>query len=361
MQRALDLARRGEGLVEPNPMVGCVIVRGGRVVGEGFHRRFGGPHAEVFALRRAGARARGATVYVTLEPCSHFGKTPPCADALIAAGVRRVIAATRDPNPRVSGRGLKKLRAAGINVRVGLLKSEARQLIAPFAKLIRRRTPHVILKWAQSLDGRLATPRGDSKWITCEASRAAAHVIRARVDAVLVGIETVLADDPGLTARYVRPRRVATRVVLDSRLRTPPTCRLVRTARRAPVLIVTSTSRARDRAAVTRLSRAGCEVIGVPVRGGRLDLRRVLLELGRRSMTNVMVEGGPKVLGAFLSAGLADEARVFVSPKLLGGEGPHGPMGEFAVAAVCRAVSPRVERIEAIGEDLCYTLRFHGD
>jgi len=361
MQRALDLARRGEGYVEPNPMVGCVIVRRGRIVGEGYHRRFGGPHAEVFALRKAGARARGATAYVTLEPCSHFGKTPPCVNALIAAGVKRVIAATRDPNPRVSGRGLKKLRAAGIDVRVGLLQAKANHLIAPFGKLIRRRTPYVILKWAQSLDGRLATSGGDSKWITGEASRAAAHAIRARVDAVLVGIETVLADNPDLTARHVRPRRLATRVVLDSRLRTPPTCQLVRGARRAPLLIVTSTSRVRDRAAIARLTRAGCEFVGVPIRGGRLDLRRVLAELGRRGMTNVMVEGGPTVLGAFLSAGLADEARVFVAPKLLGGEGPRGPMGAFAVPAVRRAMSPRVERIEAIGDDLCYTLQFRGE
>lgn len=361
MQRALDLARRGEGFVEPNPMVGCVIARGGRIVGEGYHRRFGGPHAEVFALRKAGARARGATAYVTLEPCSHFGKTPPCVDALIAAGVKRVIAATRDPNPRVSGRGLKKLRAAGIEVRVGLLEPEAQRLIAPFAKFIRRRQPYVILKWAQSLDGRLATSGGDSKWITGEASRAAAHAIRARVDAVLVGIETVLADDPDLTARYVRPRRVATRVVLDSRLRTPPTARLVRSARRAPVLIVTSTARARDARAVARLTRAGCEVAGVPVRGKRLDLRKVLMELGRRGMTNVMVEGGPRVLGSFLAAGLVDEARVFVAPKLLGGEGPRGPMGAFAVPVVRRGLSPRVERIEAFGDDLCYTLRFRGE
>ncbi|RIK62035.1 MAG: bifunctional diaminohydroxyphosphoribosylaminopyrimidine deaminase/5-amino-6-(5-phosphoribosylamino)uracil reductase RibD [Planctomycetota bacterium] len=356
MRRALALARRGEGRVEPNPMVGCVLVKGGRIVGEGYHRVFGGPHAERAALAAAGPRARGATVYVTLEPCCHFGKTPPCTDALIAAGVARVVAAVRDPNPLVAGKGLRKLRAAGIRVETGMLDDDAAALLAPFIAVHARRRPYVILKWAQSIDGRIATRTGDSKWITSLESRRAAHALRARVDAVVVGVNTVLADDPDLTARLVRPRRIATRVILDARLRTPATARVVQTADCVPTLIAT-TSQGWARAGIRRrLESAGCEIIRLP--GGRegVALPALLRALHVRRMTNVLVEGGGRVLGGFLDEALADEAVVFVAPRLIGGEAAPGPLRGVGPRTMNKL--PPLERVSArrIGPDLCYNL-----
>lgn len=334
MQRALQLARRGQGHVEPNPMVGCVIVRGRRVVGEGYHRRFGGPHAEVAALR-GGASARGATVYVTLEPCCHFGKTPPCVDALIAAGVKRVVAAMEDPNPEVSGKGVRRLRRAGMRVEVGLLGDVAADLNAPFIKLQTQRRPWVILKWAQSIDGKIATHTGDSKWISDEVARSHAHRVRGRVDALLVGVQTVLMDDPLLTCRVGRPRRVATRVVLDPQLRTPPGAQLVRTAETVPTWIVTSTD-----AAVRRerhLVENGCVVHRIRKTRAGLSLPAVLDLLGAAQMSNVVVEGGGRVLGAFADADLADEFHIYVAPRLIGGAAASGPLQGVGVDKVAAA------------------------
>jgi len=358
MQRALELAIRGQGYVEPNPMVGCVIVRDGRIVGRGYHRRFGGPHAEVFALREAGRRAAGATVYVTLEPCGHVGKTPPCADALIAAKVGRVVAGMRDPNPLVAGRGLRKLRAAGIAVQTGLQRGEAAALNAPFVTFHRARRPHVILKWAQSLDGKIATRSGDSQWITSAASRRQGHALRARVDAVIVGVGTVLADDPMLTARMVKPRRVATRIVLDRRLRTPLAAQVVRTASaREPTLIVGARGAAplrKQRA----LERAGCEVILLPANRQGIRLDALLGALWRRAMTNVLVEGGGRVLGAFLGSGLGDEAHVFVAPRLIGGEVVAEPLRHIGPERMADVPKVRVEAVRQSGPDMWYNLRF---
>ncbi len=361
MQRAIELARLGEGRVEPNPMVGCIIVRAGQVAGEGWHRKYGGPHAEVHALRAAGARARGATAYVTLEPCCHVGKTPPCADALIAAGVKRVVAAVKDPNPVVSGRGLARLRRAGLRVEVGLLAAEARELLAPFITVHTRARPYVILKWAQSMDGCIATRAGDSKWITSRASRAAGHALRARVDAILVGIGTVLADDPALTARMARPRRIATRVVLDRHLRTPLTSRLVHTARERPTIIACGRGGPRapgdGRARADRLRAAGCEVLELPAGADEVDIAALLAELHARGMTNVMVEGGGRVLGSFFDLGLADEAHVFVAPKLIGGAEAPGPLGGIGPATMADLAGVRVLEVTPFGPDLRYRLR----
>jgi len=358
MQRALELAQRGQGRVEPNPMVGCVVVRGDRVVGEGYHQRFGGAHAEVNALRAAGRRAKGATLYVTLEPCGHHGKTPPCTDAVIAAGVGRVVAATRDPNPLVSGRGLAALRRARVRVALGLMRDEAEALNAPFITVHTLGRPYIILKWAQSIDGKIATRTGASKWITSVESRRAAHALRARVDAIVVGVDTVIADDPLLTARWARPVRVARRVVLDGRLRTPPTCRLVRTARTTPTLIVTGRAGRSAGARRKRLERAGCEVVELPATaGGGVGLHGLLRLLKDRGTTNVLVEGGGKVLGAFLDAGLADEARVFVAPRLIGGERAPGPLRGRGIASIGDDRT-QVEAIQVLGTDCCYNLRF---
>lgn len=324
LRRAIQLARRGEGHVEPNPMVGCVLVKRGRLIGEGYHRRFGGPHAEIEALRRCSESPRGATVFVTLEPCCIEGKTPPCTTALVEAGVGRVVAPIVDPNPKVAGRGFATLRKAGITCDVGLLAKPATALIAPFAKVIRRQRPWIILKWAQSLDGKIATNTGDSKWISDEACRAHAHRVRSRLDGIIVGVETAIRDDPMLTCRIGRARRVATRIVLDSRLRIAPGTQLVRTAPEVPTWVFT----ARDAPArrIKRLEAAGCVVYRVRKTKAGLSLPEVLDVLGRRQMTNVLVEGGGAVLGAFHDARLADEYHIYVAPRLIGGRDAVGPL-----------------------------------
>src|SRR5262245_52005653 len=297
MCRALELAERGRGSVEPNPLVGAVVVRDGLLVGEGWHQRFGGPHAEVFALQAVGELARGATLYTSLEPCCHHGKTPPCTDAVLKAGIARVVTAMRDPFPLVSGRGVDILRAAGVELEVGLCEEEARRLNAPFLTLLGKKRPYIHLKWAMTLDGKIATRTGDSKWISNEASRRRVHELRGRVDGILVGIGTVLADNPLLTARPTGPR-IPTRVILDSAARTPLTSQLSHTARETPTLIVsTSAAPASQQEA---LQAAGCEILTLPAVEKRVSIAALLAELGRRQMTNVLIEGGAEVLGSFL-------------------------------------------------------------
>jgi diaminohydroxyphosphoribosylaminopyrimidine deaminase/5-amino-6-(5-phosphoribosylamino)uracil reductase len=359
MRRALKLAERGRGFVEPNPMVGCVIVRDGRIVGEGLHRRFGGPHAEVEALRRAGSRARDATVYVNLEPCCHFGKTPPCTNALRAARVRRLVAATRDPNPVVRSRGIAALRSAGMEVRVGLLRDEAMSLNAPFFKLATQRRPWVIAKWAQSLDGKIATRTGDSKWISDQTARAHAHRVRGRMDAIIVGIGTVLSDDPMLTCRAVRPRRVAARIVLDARLRIPLSATLVRTARRIPTWVLTTAAApSRGRRA---LLAAGCVVEDIASTGGKLRLTAVLNLLGKHDMANVLVEGGGQLLGSFADQGLIDEIHAYIAPKLVGGADAIGALCGRGVARVADAARLNSMSCRSLGDGLLVTARLQAE
>jgi len=357
MRRALALAARGRGRVEPNPMVGCVIARGRQIVGEGYHRRFGGPHAEIHALQASGRRARSATAYVTLEPCCHHGKTPPCTDAIVAAGLQRIVVAVADPFAQVRGRGLRRLRAAGIEVAAGLCRSEAMQLNAPYFKLQRNHRPWVILKWAQSLDGKIAAPSGQSKWISGPRSRRWAHRLRARVDAVVVGAGTVIADDPQLTCRCVRPRRIATRIVIDPDLQTPPQARLVRTARRVPTVIVTRRASA-GRRRVRAYERAGVEILALRRTRTGLDLGQLLDELGRRAMTNIMIEGGSKTLGAFFDAGLADEAIIFVSRRLIGGRAGPSPLEGLGPATMRDVRRPARTKVTRCGQDDVYQLRF---
>ncbi|MFM7205977.1 MAG: bifunctional diaminohydroxyphosphoribosylaminopyrimidine deaminase/5-amino-6-(5-phosphoribosylamino)uracil reductase RibD [Planctomycetaceae bacterium] len=321
MRRALELAARGRGFVEPNPQVGAVVVADGVIVGEGWHERFGGPHAEVAALLAAGDRARGATLVVTLEPCCHHGKTPPCTAAIQAAGITRVVIAAGDPYHEVAGRGVAALRAAGIAVETGLLAAEAERLTAAFRTLITQGRPWVIAKWAISLDGRFAAPAGQDRWISSHPSRELVHDLRTRVDAIAVGIGTALTDDPLLTAR---PSGAATagprqplRIVLDSRARLPLAARLVRTAREVPVLVAAGPEAPPER--VAALKSAGCDV-WVGQACGAVDRTADLLqELGRRRLTNLLVEGGPSVLGGLFAADLVDEAWVFVAPRILGG------------------------------------------
>lgn len=324
MARAIELAKQGEGFVEPNPMVGCVIVRGGQVVGEGWHQRFGGAHAEVEALNNAGDAARGAAMFVTLEPCCHQGKTPPCANAIVEAGIARVVVAQRDPFRQVDGGGLQALQEAGIAVDVGICAEEARALNAPYLKLIETGTPWVIAKWAMTLDGKIATRTGNSQWISNEASRAVVHQLRGRVDAIIVGSGTARSDDPLLTARPAGPR-VATRIILDSNASLSVDSQLVKTVDSAPVLVVVTSGAPLEN--VSRLKESGCEVLAVDGETSSERVGRLLAELGQRRMTNVLVEGGATLLGAFHDAEAIDEVHLFIAPKIIGGANAPSPLG----------------------------------
>ncbi len=313
MRRALALAQGGRCTAAPNPLVGCVLVRDGAVVGEGFHRRAGEGHAEVNALLEAGPRAGGATAYVTLEPCAHHGRTPPCAEALVSAGVARVVAAMQDPNPQVAGQGLARLRDAGIDVECGLLAEEAAALNPGFIKRMTTGRPYARVKMAQSLDGRSALADGASRWITGPAARADVQRWRAGSQAIVTGIGTVLADDPRLTVRLPDVASQPLRVVLDSRLATPPTARLLHGP--GDTLVATCQVDAPQAAA---LAAAGAQIVTLPAAAGGVDLGALLDELARRQCNEVLVEAGPRLAGAFLAAGLVDELIVYIAPHLLG-------------------------------------------
>lgn len=331
MARALELAAQGRGSVEPNPLVGCVIARGAEIIAEGFHRRYGGPHAEVEALQLAGDRARGATLYVTLEPCCHWGKTPPCSQAVIRAGVSRVVAAMRDPFPQVAGGGLQELQQAGIDVSVGLLADAARALNRPYLKLLQSGRPWVIAKWAMTLDGKLASRERSSQWISSFESRAIVHQLRGRVDAIVVAAGTALADDPQLTARPAGPR-IATRIVVDDRAELPLDSQLVRTARDTPVLVVVANQAPAER--VARLNQAGCEVWTATQATRAERIAALLDELGRRRFTNVLVEGGATLLGQLFDSQCIDEVHAFIAPRLLGGGAALSPIAGLGIAAM---------------------------
>ncbi len=350
MRAALALARRGLGNAWPNPAVGCVIVRQGRVVGRGWTQPGGRPHAETEALRRAGEAARSATAYVTLEPCSHHGRTPPCCEALAAGGVARVVVALTDPDPRVNGRGIAMLRAAGIAVDTGLLEHEARALNAGFIRRITQGLPVVTLKLATTLDGRIALASGESRWITGPEARREAHALRDRHDAILVGSGTVLADDPDLTCRIPGMPRVAMlRVVADSRLRTPLTARLVATAREAPSWIVTAPGH--PPAARAAYQQHGVEILTVATtREGHLEPRALLAELAKRGVTRVLCEGGAALAAALLRADLVDRLAWFHAPAIIGADGR--PAAE-ALHLAALAAMPRFRRIaaRAVGAD----------
>ena len=313
MARALALARRGLYSADPNPRVGCVLVRESEIVGEGWHERAGEDHAEVIALTAAGDRARGATVYVTLEPCCHYGRTPPCTEALLQAGVARVVAAMGDPNPQVAGQGLAILRQAGVAVECGLLEAEARALNPGFIQRMTQGRPFIRLKLAMSLDGRTALASGESQWLTGNAARQDVQRWRARSSTMLTGIGTVLADDPGLNVRLPDVSRQPLRVILDSELRTPPTARTLQLP--GSVLIFTAVADS-DRQAP--LQQAGADIVVIPSAGRGLDLAVVMAELARRESNEVHVECGPTLAGALLDAGLVDELIIYMAPVLLG-------------------------------------------
>ena len=353
MRRALELAARGLGQVSPSPLVGCVIAsRSGEIVGEGFYIYEQVRHAETIALEQAGAHARGATAYVTLEPHAHHGRTPPCTEALIKAGIARVVAPVEDPNPLVSGRGFAHLRAAGVEVHTGLLEREAIRLNEAYINSMRHARPFVHLKLACSLDGKIATRTGDSRWITGEESRARVHLLRHQYDAILIGAGTATADNPLLTDRSGKARRrPLVRVVLDESLHLSPYSQLVMTARDFPLMVFTS-DRA-DSLAVSALERRGVEVIR-DESGGR-DLRAVLKELDKRSIQSVLVEGGASVAGAFHDAGLIDRASFFIAPIIIGGRDAQAAIGGTGAQKITDAANLQDVEIVQHGPDVEFT------
>jgi len=352
MRLALACAAEGRGAVEPNPPVGAVIVRDGVEIARGWHGRFGGPHAEIEALsaaRAAGCVVRGATMYVTLEPCCHHGKTPACSDALIAAGVARVVVAMVDPDEHVAGGGLAALREAGVEVAVGVCEAEARELLAAYVKLRTRRRPWVICKWAQTADGYLALPGGQGRWISSERSREHVHEVRGICDGVCVGVATVLADDPLLSNRSGRGRQPA-RLVLDSTLRTPPDCAMLRDSAGGAVVVATTVGAGEQDAAATALREAGAELLTLPAGDVGVSLPALLAELGRRMWTRLLVEGGPTVLRAFLDTGLADEILAYVAPRAVGADSAGLP--RLAVEDVRRQLSLGDGQEQRLGDDV---------
>ncbi len=358
MLHALQLAKFGRGMVEPNPMVGAVIVDDQRhLIAEGYHQRFGEAHAEIHAIAAAGDRCRGATLFVTLEPCSHFGKTPPCADAVIRAGFRKVVIACEDPALHVAGRGVLRLQEAGIDVQVGLCQEPAMRLIAPFRMLQREGRPWVHAKWAMTLDGRIASSTGHSKWISCAESRATVHQLRGQMDAIITGAGTVRADDPMLTARPQGPR-TALRVVVDPRLSAvTPECQLVRSISDAPLLVCVSSQATQDR--VKQLTDCGVEVLifehqtSEPASRLLISPLSLLHELARRNFCNVMLEGGSGLLGSFFDADVIDELHVFIAPKITGGSMSLSPVGGTGLPLIPQQNNLSALKYRPSGCDLC--------
>jgi diaminohydroxyphosphoribosylaminopyrimidine deaminase/5-amino-6-(5-phosphoribosylamino)uracil reductase len=354
MDLALRLARKADGMTSPNPRVGAVVVKSGRIVGKGYHLRAGTPHAEIHALKEAGEKARGATLYVTLEPCAHQGRTGPCTEAIPAAGIRRVVAGMRDPNPLVSGKGLARLRKQGIRIESGLQEKACRSLNEDYVKFITTGLPFVTFKAAASLDGKVATGTGESRWISGEASRRLVHRLRAKNDAILVGIGTVRKDNPELTARPDRKTgKKPLRVVMDSRLGIPLNARTVRSPLPAPTLIATTKKSSQKKREILR--RRGIEVIVLPEKKDKVDPRALLRALGKRGVMNILLEGGPELASAFLREKLIDKVLIFLAPKLIGGKLAPGILAGADIASLKAAIPVRDQNIQKVGEDLLIT------
>ncbi len=352
MRLALELAAQARGRTSPNPLVGAVIVRDGKIIGQGFHKKAGTPHAEVHALREAGEQARGAVMYVTLEPCSYYGRTPPCSQAVVDAGLAEVYVAMEDPNPKVAGQGIRQIRNAGISVAVGIMEKEARRLNEAFIKYITTQKPFVLLKAAMTLDGRIAARTGHARWVTGLEARQRVHRIRDEYDAILVGINTVIADDPELTCRLPGGEggHDPVRVILDSRARTPLTAWVLQVDSPAATIIVTTDAAPPEN--VTALKAAGAEIIIVTNRDGRVDLPELLTELGRREISSLLVEGGAEVSAAFLNMALVDKVLWFIAPKLVGGRDAPGPVGGAGHEQMDKALALRDMTWGQVGNDI---------
>jgi len=355
MRLALEEASKGLGRTSPNPVVGAVLVKGGRILARGYHRRAGTAHAEVVALEAAGSKARGADLYTTLEPCDHYGRTPPCSQALLDAGVRRVITASSDPNPKVNGKGVARLRRAGVEVLTGVLKEEADQLNRPFFKAMSTGLPYVTLKAAVTLDGKLATATGDSRWVTGEEARAWVHRLRDRVDVILVGATTARRDNPQLTTRLPGGEgKDPVRVVVDSHLRLTSTLNLF--AQRSPSRTVVATLEDPAARKAKRFLATGADVWQLPEKQGRVDLEALMRRLAKEGLNHVLVEGGAEMYGSFLREELADELLLFVAPKLIGGEGLSWS-GSLGVKQMARALTVGALAMEQVGTDVLLRAR----
>jgi len=356
MRRVLHLAEKGRGRTSPNPMVGAVVVKDGKTVGEGYHAKAGEAHAEVIALREAKGEARGATLYLNLEPCAHYGKTPPCAPEVIDAGVQRVVIGMEDPNSLVKGKGIEILKRAGLKVEVGILEKECQRLNEVFCKYILRREPFVTLKVAATLDGKIATRNGDSKWITGEASRRLVHHLRDQVDGVIVGIGTVTKDDPLLTAR-IRGGRDPYRIVLDSRLKISEEAKVIGTSPSKTIIAATALA-PRDK--VEEFEKRGVRIFIFDSKEGRVNLKSCLSKLGQMGMTSLLVEGGSQVNGSFLDEGLIDKLLIFLSPRTLGDQQAPGIFGGRGVPNLQEAIVLREMKTKRVGEDLLIEGYFDG-
>jgi len=349
MQRALEIAEQGLGRVNPNPLVGAVVVNDGHIVGEGAHREFGGPHAEVFALEEAGDLAHGATLVVTLEPCCHHGKTPPCTDRIIAAGIRKVVVATRDPNPAVNGKGLAELRKAGIDVVEGVMEQEAIQQNEIFLTFTRRGRPFVELKLAMSLDGRIATKTGDAKWISGEQSRSEGHRLRAKHAAIAVGVETVIQDDPSLNVRHAKGKDPVP-IVLDTAGRIPLSSRLLQSP--SQTIVATCTM---PEAVQVQIEAAGAQVWRLPTANGRVSIQALLARMAKEQLDSLLVEGGGEVAASFLEAGAIDKMSFFYAPILIGGRDAVPGIGGVGIERIADALHLHRVTTECCGPDLLYT------
>lgn len=352
MALALRLAAKGRGRTSPNPMVGAVVVAGNRIVGQGYHRRPGGPHAEIIALQAAGSRATGATLYVTLEPCCHTKKrTPPCVPRIIAAGLHRVVVAMADPNPKVSGRGIRALRQAGLDLSVGCLRHEAERLNEAYRHWIRTGLPFVTLKAAMTMDGKIATAGGESQWITGEPARRYTHQLRSRMDAILIGVGTVRRDDPQLTVRLGRGpasgqrSRQPLRVILDSRLRVPLKAKVLGAG---TAIATTAQAPARK---VRQVKAKGTQVLVLPARNGQVSLRACLAELGKQGITSVLIEGGSEINASAVRVGLVNRVVLFIAPTLLGGQDAKGVIGGLSPKRLAQALPLNDIRIQLLGND----------
>jgi len=352
MHQALSIARYGLGRTSPNPLVGAVIVQQGRIVGQGWHRQAGTPHAEIHALAQAGELAKDATVYVTLEPCSHHGRTGPCADALIQAGVSKVVVAMTDPNPLVAGQGIARLRAASIEVVDGLLAAEAARLNEIFIKWITTGMPWGVLKTAMSLDGKIAAYTGHSKWITSPPARHFVHQLRDTYDGIMVGIGTVLADNPELTTRLPENGRNPVRIIIDSMARTPLTAKIV-IDDQAPTIIAVSRSAPAER--VTALRKRGIEVLTLEQTTAGLDLCQLFKLLAERHITSILVEGGATINAAVLASRLIDKVHCFIAPKIVGGKNAPSPVGGIGIPTIDQAIMLENITTESIGDDILIT------
>jgi diaminohydroxyphosphoribosylaminopyrimidine deaminase/5-amino-6-(5-phosphoribosylamino)uracil reductase len=346
MQRAVMLAKRATGRTSPNPLVGCVIVKNGKLIAEGWHKVCAGDHAEVDALKKAGVKTKGATMYVTLEPCAHWGRTPPCVDAVLAAGIKKIVVAMKDPNPLTNGKSIRKMRSRGLEVVTGVGASEARDMNLAFIKYISKKMPYVVAKLAQTMDGKAGICRGQVPWITSSATRARAREKRKEFDAIVVGVNTVMADDPGLNA----PGKAIVKVVVDARLRMPLKAKLLKEAK--PGQIIIATTRKASRAKIAAFEKRGAIVMACPDRAGHVDLKALFKELAKNGLSRILIEGGPTLVDAAFKAGLVDRLHVYIAPRLMSGIKARDMIAGFDIGSLADAKKFKIVQVDRMGQDL---------